>query len=153
MIEDYLPLVGTAIFGGAFFYYFSMVFYSLREYYWDMTDGVIKSSRVERHEDIDGDTYTSDVTYEYVVNNKSYNSSNLYSGRCLNKSAEEAEAESKHYSVGKNVTVYYNPLEYKQSVLVRGINTEKAVVLAFLLLVFVITLPATVSVIESKFVL
>ena len=151
MIEDYLPLVGTAIFGGTFFYYFSTVLYSLREYYWNMTDGVIKSSTIECHEDIDGDTYTTKVTYEYVVNNKSYNSSNLYSGRCLHKSAEEAEDESKHYFVGKSVTVYYSPLEHKQAVLVRGITTEKVAVLAFLLLVFVITLPATVSVIVSKF--
>lgn len=92
---------------------------------WPGTTGEIVEARVERQtdEDSDGNTeirFTPRVEYRYTVKGKELSSRTMAFGLTTSySSASKAEEKIRPYSIGKTVTVYYNPEKPGEAVLER----------------------------------
>jgi hypothetical protein len=77
---------------------------------WPTTKGVITQSEIRQSES-DGTTmYAAEIRYDFTVETKSYSGGriSLTSGNSTTSSIKEVKKELQAYSVGANVTVYYD---------------------------------------------
>ena len=86
------------------------------------TEATVISSDVRSGSDI-GEYYV-DVTYEYTVDGRTYDSENVYPGPGqTSKSEFRAEDVVENYPDGATVTAYYNPGDPSESFLIKQRNT------------------------------
>jgi len=104
---------------------------------WIQVPCIVESSRVVTHADSDGNTYSVDILYHYVYENKTYRS-NRYSFMGGSSSGYEAKAGIvKLYPPGSKKTCYVNPSDPSRSVLTRNWTWENLLLLIPLLFVAV----------------
>lgn len=97
---------------------------------WPTVDGRVTRSEVTESTDADGaDTYRPEVTYEYQVDDRSYENSTIKFGENSYSTRRRAEEIAANYPVGKRVTVAYDPNEPGQSVLEPGVTGGSYIVL------------------------
>ncbi len=97
---------------------------------WPTVDGRVTRSEVTESTDADGgDSYSPEVTYEYQVNNRSYENSTIKFGENSYSSRRRAEEIAATYPVGQRVNVSYDPNEPGQSVLEPGVTGGSYIVL------------------------
>lgn len=86
----------------------------------EQTEATVISSGV----DPASDGYLVEVTYEYTVDGRTYESSNVYPGPGqTTKSQFEAEDVVEQYPEGETVTAYYNPENPSEAFLIKTRNT------------------------------
>jgi hypothetical protein len=86
---------------------------------WPSTTGKILSSQVK--EDSADDTATARVQYEYIVDEEIFTSKTIRAFGIGKFNFAEPASRVKDFPVGKEVTVYYNPENHSQSVLLHGL--------------------------------
>lgn len=88
---------------------------------WPSVAGVITSSRVRNmcHSSRSNSYYRADVRYYFIVNGITYYGNQIgFGDGCVNEN--EANARIAPYPVGTAITVYVNPLDVNQAVLIKG---------------------------------
>jgi hypothetical protein len=99
---------------------------SLRARKWTMTIGRIIHSEVyvSKDEDDSADTYRPDIVFEYSVFGEKFICDRLYFGVKIMTSGNLRNSQKfvRKYAVNKEVAVYYNPDNPKQSVIEPGIH-------------------------------
>ena len=97
--------------------------------HWPAAEGRIISSRIflSSHREIGGGksgarstTYSVQVRYSYEVDDQTFEGSRLSYGEEGHSNRSEAQKVLARYPQGKEVEVYYDPMDPKRSVLVRG---------------------------------
>ena len=83
------------------------------------------------------DEYRIDLVYQYIVNNETYENSNIYywggTGSYWDHKLNSYEYSLlRIYSVGSDVTVYYNPNNPEQSCLITGENPDDRLLIILL---------------------
>lgn len=102
---------------------------------WRLTQGlVLKAYFDERHVDSDGssdngegDTFSANVQYRYVVAGKTFESTRLWYRATWLPSLSDAVAVLRDIQAGRPVDVYYDPDDHARSVLVTGSDTDNIV--------------------------
>ena len=89
---------------------------------WPSTTGVIVSSYLDDDRSSDGTTYGAKITYQYTLNGVSYTSYTISYGYAYTSDRSAARALVEEYTVGKTVTVYYNPSVPYEAVLIKGVT-------------------------------
>ncbi len=114
-------------FGGAFIFLFLAVRKAKRSMSWPATHGTIRTSQLRRTTGRAGSYYPA-VSYEYSVAGKTYTGTTV---AVIVDGISRWEARSMllgtqplPYLVGQTLTVYYNPSDNAESVLVRGTTTR-----------------------------
>ena len=83
--------------------------------------GAITHSEVDAHHDSDGTTYSVDVEYVYMVDDRQYEGDRYRYGQ-MGSSDNNAHRIVASLPVGKEVPVYYNPADPADAVLKTGIE-------------------------------
>lgn len=109
---------------------------------WPSTQGEIVSSYVREDSDEDGTTYHAEVSYAYVANDQRHTNNTVSFGQYGSSNPDHAENIINRYTVGKIVTVYYDPASPETAVLEPGITWSSYLVLG-LGIIFAI-LPAVI---------
>ena len=106
---------------------------------WPTVQGVVEKSDVVRSTDSDGDTtYRAEIIYDYVVNDRSYESNKRRIGATSSSSnSSGAYKVANQYPEGSTVTVAYNPEAPEEAVLEPGVFLESKI-LWYVGLVFMI---------------
>lgn len=98
---------------------------------WRQTDGKIIRSELfsKRGTSNSGVSYKPDIEYSYYVDGQMFNSKRIYFGSDIMSSSNKSRSIRyvKKYPVDATVTVYYNPMKLKMSVLEGGIHSEPIV--------------------------
>lgn len=112
-----------AIAGGGIFFLFALppLQYSAASRSWPTVPGTITRSEVKVLRS-DGNThYNTDIAYSYSVGGKEYSSSGITIGDSpLDNNVTKAKRLQSEYSVGKDVTVFYDPELPESAVLQPG---------------------------------
>ncbi len=109
---------------------------------WITTTATIISSEVITKKNSDSAVvYTPEICYSFKVQGEEYFSNRIrfLSGYESNSSAKAYEV-TKKYPANSQVTIYYNPLKPKDSVIEPGVKTENIVFLVIGLALLVIPL-------------
>jgi hypothetical protein len=97
---------------------------------WPTAEGIVTRSEVTHSTDADGDdTYRPEVTYEYSVQNRSYENYTIKFGENSYSSQRQAEEIGARYPLGRQVAVYYDPADPGRSVLEPGVSGGSYIVL------------------------
>ncbi len=113
---------------------------------WPTTEGTVTSSEVRDTSDAESDSYSPRVTYEYQVDDVSYQNNTITFGQNSYSSRRKAESIAAGYPTGSRVTVYYEPGDPAQSVLEPGASAGSFIVLAIGLLFGLIGVVAAVAI-------
>ena len=91
---------------------------------WVETKGIVVDSKVVSHPDLDNNQamFAPVITYRFKVGEGEYTSSDYGFMDLSYDNPRKAERIIKKYSVGKDVTVYYNPEKPYKAVLVKKSN-------------------------------
>ena len=118
---------------------------------WSTTGGVILTSEISSHQESERDSnghyrmvtyYSVNIVYQYIVNGFNYSCSRVsYSTFDSTSDHNEAQQLANKYSVGKNVTVYYNPNNPSEAVLETGSTN---ITYVFLILGVILTIAGIV---------
>ena len=102
---------------------------------WDETTGVILSSKLIDYTSVGetDSTFKPTIEYSYIINGKEYKSRRIYFGSHIMHSYNKRKSGKtvEKYFKGKEVVVYFNRFNEKQSVLEKGIKYQ--IVTGFLL--------------------
>ncbi|HLX60584.1 MAG TPA: DUF3592 domain-containing protein [Planctomycetota bacterium] len=119
----------TLLFDGAILY---GVAQQLQVYVYASTTGLITKSAVSaRPHSKGGSTYDVDIGYTYAVSGKSYDGTR-YRYEHMSSSDNWAAVVVKNFPPGKSVTVFYNPRNPSDAVLIQGIEGFDLFAFAFL---------------------
>jgi len=89
---------------------------------WTPVDGIITDSGVdESYDDEGGTSYCIWVEYEYTIENRTYDGASISYSKDGNCGSGDANANDE-YPPGKNVTVYVNPENHEEAVLLTGLS-------------------------------
>ena len=83
---------------------------------WPATAAVIRSSEIEVHRDDDGDSYSAEFTYDYVVDGTHY-TNDRYTFLQISGSRKSARKLINKYPVGSEVMISYDPTDPQISVI------------------------------------
>lgn len=72
------------------------------------------------------------ITYEYMVENKTYRSNRFYPARRLTERGDRADMRCEKFQVGQAVTAYVNPYAPEEAFLRRGLQPFTTLILMFL---------------------
>jgi Protein of unknown function (DUF3592) len=72
------------------------------------------------------------IKYDYVVENKTYQSNRFYPTRRLNERGDRADPRCEKFQVGQAVTAYTNPYAPEEAILRRGLQPSTTMILMFL---------------------
>ena len=99
------------------------LFGSLQCAHWPTAGGVVVGGEIQRNPGSaeNGDTYSAEVTYQYMVAGRHYEGNRLAFG-AMSSSTEYAQRILGHYPVGQKVTVHYSPADPEQAVLETGVH-------------------------------
>ena len=100
---------------------------------WPHTNGPVVYSEVERHSGRKrGSSYSPSIKYQYSIQEQQYEGDMIAFGM-KNVSAGQGFAERfvKKYPQGKDIQVFYNPLEISESVLEPGLSKRSFILFAF----------------------
>lgn len=98
---------------------------------WPNTPGQVVSSDVRHSTDSEGgDSYSPEVTYQYSVNDQSYQADRIKFGENSYNSNRRAQEEVDRYPVGRTVDVYYDPAEPEKAVLEPGVSGGSYIVIS-----------------------
>lgn len=92
---------------------------------WPNVTGVVTVSELGKHVGHDRDdatTYSADVSYDYVVNDRVYVNGVVNFGSVHTSDPSTARRVLKRYPVGLQVPVYYNPADPQDAVLEPGLD-------------------------------
>ncbi len=89
---------------------------------WPAVPGTITVSQVAISTDDDGTTYSADVQFKYVVNDRWYTADTVNFGEYGSGNRSRAEKIVARYPPGSQVTVYYNPDNPGTAVLEPGVT-------------------------------
>jgi hypothetical protein len=116
---------------------------------WPTAAGLISSSSVDHSTDAEGgDSYSPEITYQYQVDGQNLANNQIKFGENSYGSRRKAEEIAANYSIGKQVTVYYEPERPTNAVLEPGVTAGRYLVLGIGLLFVAIALivaPLTLS--------
>jgi len=91
---------------------------------WPTTQGLITESYVKHsYDDDDGNTYSAEITYEYIVKGRQYIGNQTTSLEVSTNRRSDAEAIVEKYKQGHSVLVYYNPTAPKEALLEPGVQS------------------------------
>jgi len=103
---------------------------------WSQTSATILSSEIgystshSRHGG-SSTTYGAKITYQYSVNGVSYTSNTISYGYAYSSDHDAASQLVDNYPVGKIVTIYYNPDNPSEAVLISGIDSSTWIFFSF----------------------
>jgi len=120
----YLPIFLGVI---LFFLDFRLLYKSIQSENWSQTEGIITKSELYKSEGVDNSvSYQPQVEYQFEVDGILYKSKRLYFGSSIGSSFKKRKSKKyvNKFPVNTKVTVYYNELNIKQSVLETGIHSE-----------------------------
>ena len=89
---------------------------------WPAVLGTITVSQVAISTDDDGTTYSADVQYKYVVNDRWYTAVTVNFGEYGSSSRSRVDKIVARYPPGSQVTGYYNPDDPNTAVLEPGLS-------------------------------
>ncbi|MGD1096845.1 MAG: DUF3592 domain-containing protein [Bryobacteraceae bacterium] len=95
---------------------------------WPRTQGCILRSFVLVGTSDEGESFTPQVEYEYVVEGVKYRSTRLRYGQIGSWNRKRAEGTIAPYTVGAREPVFYNPRKPAESVLIRGTGLGNLVI-------------------------
>jgi len=87
---------------------------------WNTTTAAILSCSVAETEDQDGTNYKANISYSYAVNGIEYISNNIAFIGLLYMSSKVATFQTNQFPENSTTTVYYNPNNHSESVLIPG---------------------------------
>lgn len=99
--------------------------------YWPQTQGKVIYSKIKTHSDSDGTSYSLDLNYDYSVGNFTYTGTKDSELPNMMIGSNSVQKRAGSLPAGKPVTVYYNPRNPQQAVLVRGMTIQNFAGLAF----------------------
>jgi len=120
----YLPIFLGVI---LFLLDFRLLYKSIQSENWSQTEGRITKSELNKSGGGDSSiSYEPQVEYQYEVDGKLYKSKRLYFGSSIGSYFKKRKSQKyvNKFPVNSKVTVYYNELNIKQSVLETGIHSE-----------------------------
>jgi len=104
---------------------------------WPQTQGEIVSSYVDSSADSDGTTYSADIKFMYVVNDRWLTGDVVNFGEYGSSNMRHADEIVNRYPIGKIVSVYYNPEQPETAVLEPGLTWSSYFIL-FMGIIFLI---------------
>jgi len=106
---------------------------------WIKIKGEIFQSGVEKFKKRDSNisTYRADIRYRYEIQDEIIENDMIYFGSAISTSNKESKSKelSRKYYLGKEVTVYVNPKEKKESILEPGVHGEISIILGIGLII------------------
>lgn len=93
---------------------------------WPTVTGVITIAELGKqmgNERDESTTYSADISYDYLVNDRSYVNGAVSFDGVTSSDPATARRILKRYPVGKQVTVYYNPAAPQEAVLEPGLRS------------------------------
>ncbi len=110
---------------------------SMQSKNWPNTEGIITNSKIEVNERTIHKAkitetktyYEPNVTYDYEIEGVSYLSNKIFLGQYSSTSYNYASDIISKYSVGKKVTVYYDPKDPSTAILESGISLRNFIAL------------------------
>ena len=109
---------------------------------WPPTQGEITSSYISSSSDEDGTSYSADIEFKYVVNDRWLTGDVVNFGEYGSGNMSHAEGIVNRYPTRKIVTVYYNPEQPETAVLEPGLTWSSYFIL-FMGIIFLI-IPAII---------
>ena len=106
---------------------FRLLCKSIQSENWSQTEGIIIKSELYKSGGGDSSvSYEPLVEYQYEVDGKLYKSKRLYFGSSIGSSFKKRKSQKyiNKFPADTKVTVYYNQLNIKQSVIETGIHSE-----------------------------
>jgi hypothetical protein len=92
---------------------------------WVAVPGVVQSSKITwSHTSHGGSTASAKVVYTYFIAGHDHTSDRVLFGDYGSSDTSHADSIVSQYSPGQAVTVYFDPLDYSQAVLQRGVQTS-----------------------------
>lgn len=119
-ILSLIALASLALGPGFLFLGLRAYFISHESEQWPQTAGTVIYSHVGESFMVEERYPLFSLKYEFFVDNKRYESNQLYFQTNTGESHTYPAEESSHYPVGKTVTVYYQPGEPQVAVLIPG---------------------------------
>lgn len=127
----------------------ALLIQSLRWYFksnetlrWLSTKGQIieAENKVYHSRNTGGYTYNALIEYKYWINDQEYQSSRIYFGSSLSTSSKKEKSErlTREYPFGKEVTVFYDPMNKNSSVLEKGVHSEVKTGIALSLILIIV---------------
>jgi hypothetical protein len=115
---------------------------------WIFTKGqIIESERkIERSSNNSMYTYNALIEYKYWINDQEFQSNRIYFGSNISTSAKKEKSErlTREYPFGKEVSVYYDPMNHNLSVLEKGVHSEVKIVFAISIVLIIVGIVAFV---------
>ncbi|WP_371804452.1 DUF3592 domain-containing protein [Candidatus Lokiarchaeum ossiferum] len=113
--------------------------YGLKTKDWQATDAIVLSSTLQSTLSSTSRSkylYRAEIIYEYVVNNHTYTSDLYYytSGDAYTNDRMKWSDIVSEYSVGMNITVYFNPEDPSEAVIMQGPSPDN--VIALIIIIF-----------------
>lgn len=112
---------------------------------WNKTKAQILSCSVSEKIDQDGTDYKANITYRYAVNGIEYTSDNIAFIGLLYMSSKVAEFQSSQFPEKSNATVYYNPDNHSESVLIPGFTRLQVPSAIFLTCMVIVVIYITLN--------
>lgn len=115
---------------------FKLALNALNSYKWQAIEGKIIDSQLEVIEDkeLEEKMHRFNVTYEYNIDNTTYQSNRLYFGDANYRGGDGSKGFlanlSNQLRPNSTVTAYYNPSQPSSSVLYKGFQTDTKILIA-----------------------
>ena len=116
---------------------------------WPSVKGIVKSTDVKKVSSKGTSQYSPVIDYSYRIGNEEY-FSNKYSSSTARGSSQWAKELIGKHPVNSPISVYYDPKDPKNSVLVQGLQSDNYWMLSLSLFSFVMVLLAFVQQIRTK---
>ena len=120
-----LPLVFVLVGGLLLFFGVRQLMRANASQAWPAVTGVVTVAELGKHMCHDRDdttTYSADISYDYVVNDRTYVNGVVNFGAVQTSDPSTARRVLKRYPVGLQVPVYYNPADPQEAVLEPGLQ-------------------------------
>lgn len=120
-----IPIIFIVVSGVILFFGIRQITRATASNAWPNVTGVVTVSELGKHVGHDRDdttTYRADISYDYVVNDRSYRNGVVNFGSLQTSDPSTARRVLKRYPVGLQVPVYYNPAEPQDAVLEPGLD-------------------------------
>ena len=117
---------------------------------WPLAQGEIVTSYVNISIDEDGTTYSADIAFRYVVNDRWLTADTVNFGEYGSSNRNHAADIVAKYPVGKVVNVYYDPAKPETAVLEPGVTWSSYIILFMGLLFIIMPLITFVAVLKSN---
>lgn len=107
---------------------------------WTETTGIVSKSELEVREDISNRlnyrTYRSLINYTYNINAVEFESSKIYYGDNIYTTDKwQVESFLNRFPVGQKITVYINPINESESLLIKGVRIANILYLIISILI------------------